>query len=164
MYSLLRLDWLRINIYTSMKGRIVDVCAGIGMLSYKLLCYAYYQNEIESLTLIEYNPKFTEIAKRLISPLSAYNKDNRVVPIKFITADAYLKDKWSDLIASLPLSADGKFNLMISNPPYGKLPAEDKSKYSDHLKYLLERELMVVELCTKYAKHGQLIMSPSACE
>lgn len=152
------------NIFTHKSGHIVDVCSGIGMLSYKLLCYAYYSNHIESLTLIEYNPKFTEIAKRLISPLSAYNSDNRIVNINFITADAYAKETWGNVISSLPLSANGKFNLMISNPPYGKLPASEKSKYYDHLKYLSERELMAVELCTKYAKHGQFIMPPSSCE
>lgn len=152
------------NIFTHKRGHIVDVCSGIGMLSYKLLCYSYYENNIESLTLIEYNPKFTEIAKRLISPLSAYNRDNRVVKINFITADAYAKETWENVISSLPFSANGKFNLMISNPPYGKLPSAEKSKYSDHLKYLSERELMAVELCTKYAKHGQFIMPPSSCD
>jgi hypothetical protein len=134
------------------------------MLSYKLLCYAYYNNDIESLTLIEYNPKFTEIAKRLISPLSAYNEDRRVIPINFITADAYLKSTWENLTSTLPLSADGKYNLMISNPPYGKLPAADKKLYIDHLKYLSERELMAVELCTRYAKHGNFIMPLSSRE
>lgn len=134
------------------------------MLSFKLLCYPYYSNHFESLTLIEYNPKFTVIAKRLISPLSAYNSDNWIVNINFIMADAYAKETWENVISSLPLLANGKFDLMMSSSPYGKLPASEKSKNSDHLKSLSELELMVVEVCIKYSKHGQFIIPPSSCE
>lgn len=152
------------NIFTSKKGHIVDVCSGIGMLSYKLICYAYYQNNIESLTLVEYSPKFTEIAKKLISPLSAYNEDRRSFTINFVCADAYASDTWKNLISSLPLSADGKYNLMISNPPYGTCPKEYKDKYSDHLKYFGERELMAVELALKYSRDANFIIPPGSSD
>ncbi len=102
--------------------------------------------------------------KELIAPLSAYNSDNRSFTINFVTADAYLKETWDNLTSILPLSCKTKFDSMISNPPYGKLPASDKAKNKDHLKYLGERELMAVELCNKYAKYGNFIMPPGSCD
>lgn len=152
------------NIFTPKYGHVVDVCSGIGGLSAQLLEYAYYDNKIESLTLIEYSSTFLEKSQNLICHLSAYNSDRRVVQINYIQGDAYSKETWDRVIGLLPASANSKFDLFISNPPYGKLDSTQKEKYKDHLKYTSERELMALELCIKYSNYGLMIIPPSSSD
>jgi hypothetical protein len=143
-------------IFAPGADHFVDVCSGIGMLTYKLLMYDYYNCLYDTVTCIEYNPKFCEIGKKLTTGIK--NSEGKEYTVNWICADVFDENLWKSI---LPKSA--KFDLMISNPPYGKFPAADKDSVK-WMNYKSERELMVVELCLKFARSGYFILPPSSCE
>lgn len=128
-------------LFSYRHGHVVDVCAGIGMLSYAMRIRDSYDKNIKSLTCIELNPKFVEIGKKLLPKAN------------WICADVFDKSLWDDLVKDLP---DNRFDSLISNPPFGTNQL-DKTKYS-WLNYKGQRDLMAVELCLRYAKNGTFIL------
>lgn len=127
-------------LFAPRRGHIVDACGGIGALSYAMLCRDYYENNIESITIIELNQAFVEIGKKLI-------RDERVT---WVTGDVFDADLWESLTKELP---EHRFDVMISNPPFGKM-----KQSGIELNYNGNRDLMVVELCLRYAKSGYFIL------
>jgi phospholipid N-methyltransferase len=53
-------------VFSSRSGHILDLCSGIGMFSYRVQQMDSYDNNIESITCIEYNPHFVELGKKLL--------------------------------------------------------------------------------------------------
>lgn len=127
-------------VFTPRYGHIVDMCAGVGMLSYRVSQMDSYERNIKSITCIEYNPHFVELGKKLLPEAN------------WICANAYDKNLWDDLVKDLP---NNRFDCMISNPPFGT--DMNKKDYS-WLKYTGHRDLMAVEICLRYAKNGNFIL------
>jgi len=78
--------------------RVIDLCAGIGVLSY---CVWHRYRGID-ITCVEINPEYVEVGKKLVPQ-----------------ANWVLMDI-TDLEA---LSALGRFDNAISNPPFGRVPS-----------------------------------------
>jgi hypothetical protein len=131
-------------LFASRHGNILDLCGGIGCLTTSLLWRDHYDKNIKSITLLEKNPDFIKIAKKLIN-------DPRV---KFVCGDAFDKDLLDSLVADLP---DQRFDSIISNPPYckAKLP-------NSWLNYSGALDLCAVEVCLRYAKSGYFILPVSS--
>jgi hypothetical protein len=128
-------------LFTYRDGHLIDVCAGIGALSYNCLMRDSYEKNIKSITCIEYNPRFVEIGKKLLPQAN------------WICGSAFDESLWTGLTKDL---LDNRFDCMISNPPFGVTQVKDDS--TDWLNYQGHRDLMVLELCLRYAKNGNFIL------
>lgn len=115
-------------------NNIIDLCAGVGMLSF--CAYHHCRHEIKpKITCLELNPDYVEIGKKLLPEAN------------WICGSVLNRN----LIESL-----GKFKQVISNPPFGKIKGED---VSDWLKYRgSEFDLKVVEVGSKIAEYGTFIL------
>ena len=83
------------------KSRCIDLCAGIGSLSYAV------QQKVGSLVCVEMNPEYARIGKRIVPDA------------EWIVASVF---EMGDL---------GRFRWAISNPPFGAIPAHGfKGKYT----------------------------------
>ena len=136
-------------VFSPRRGHIVDMCAGIGMLSYRLKDMDSYDKKIKSITCIEYNPKFVEIGKKLVT--------SDRIKINWICANAYDKSLWDDLVKDLP---DQRFDEFVSNPPFGV--DQVKTIDSSWLNYKGSRDLMALEICLRYSKNGSFIVPTSS--
>ncbi|MCR5943975.1 methyltransferase [Ochrobactrum sp. XJ1] len=84
-------------------GRIIDLCAGIGALSY----FAYHRHQYNGptqLTCIERNPRYVEVGRKLLPEA------------EWILADVF---DWQDWFYN-DLGGE-KFDWSIGNPPFGKV-------------------------------------------
>jgi predicted RNA methylase len=133
-----------LSLFCNIGGHIVDICAGIGMLSYRLKCRDYHEKKIKSITAIEVNPHFVELGKKLLPD------------VNWICADVFDKNLWDKLVKDLP---DKRFNLAVSNPPFG---VDTNKKDYSWLNYHGHRDLMAVELALKYSKHAYYILPSSS--
>lgn len=83
------------------KSRCIDLCAGIGSLSYAV------QQKVGSLVCVEMNPEYARIGKRIVPDA------------EWIVASVF------DVMEL------GRFRWAISNPPFGAIPAHGfKGKYT----------------------------------
>ena len=113
--------------------KVVDLCAGIGTLSYAALegrstCYNYPID----ITCVEINPDYVEVGKKLVPEAT------------WICGDALAPTLLEDL---------GQFDFAISNPPFGHI----KSSYSNsyHHKFF---EYMIIEAASQIAAGGAFII------
>jgi len=108
--------------------RILDLCAGIGGLSFHLFGGWGAQPEV---TCVEINPDYVEVGRK-------------VVPnARWIVSDVF------DLPADL-----GHFDFVIGNPPFGRTPRGGKApRYSG-----AEFEYQVIDLASDLGDHGVFIV------
>ena len=85
-------------------GKTIDLCAGIGMLSFHVADYS----DGEGFTCVEINPEYLEIGKKILPK-----------------ANWILADVLSDEITSL-----SGFDLAISNPPFGNISGVGNFEYA----------------------------------
>jgi hypothetical protein len=110
---------------------LVDLCAGIGCLSF----YAYYHRGIRNITCVEINPEYLKIGKKILPEANWILGD--VLDV--------------DLIKSL-----GEFTQSISNPPFGNIKS---TKVKNWLKYTgSDFEFKVIEIASKISKQGTFIL------
>lgn len=139
---------------------------GIGMLSYKLICMSYYEQPIKSITILELNQHFVKVGKKLLDRVKFHNcnlreEDNpQPIQINYVNGSMFDKDIWNEVTATLP---NNKFDLCVSNPPFGKV-SQFKKEQASWLNYSGERELMVLELAHRYSNQANFIIPPSSCE
>ena len=110
-------------------NKIVDLCAGIGCLSY----YAQMRRDVE-ITCIEINQEYFNIGKKILPNA------------KWINASVFDLN----IIKSI-----GKYDQSISNPPFGKI----NGCKSDYLKYKgAEFEFKVIEIASMISDYGTFIL------
>lgn len=92
---------------TSIRGnRVLDLGAGIGMLTWAMFKWAYWE-PAEEIVCIELNPEYVEVGRRLVPQAT------------WICGDMFNLD----LLRSL-----GKFDAVVCNPPFGKGNSGDADK------------------------------------
>ena len=118
---------------------IIDLCAGIGHLSYWLQDWIKWE-ELE-LTCVEINPEFVKAGKVLVPKAT------------WICADI-LDPDFSNLLPT------AKFSLAICNPPFGKNMAVKKTP---HLNYTGGSfEFKAIEIASRVARNGAFIIPQSS--
>lgn len=130
----------KLEIYPG--NRIVDLCAGIGLLSFYHYHAVKMWDRVElEVVCVEQNPAFVEVGKKLFPEATWICGD--------VTDRA--------LIESL-----GVFDVAISNPPFGKISTGSDTKC--WLSYTgAEFDLKVVEIGSKLAKYGAYILPQMSC-
>jgi len=118
-------------------NRIVDLCAGIGMLSYYYLHHGHHPkvavNPID-LVCIERNPDFVKVGEKVL-PEATWICDD-------ITRPGFLESL-------------GLFDMAISNPPFGSISHTRGSSFNysgNHFEY------KTIELASRVARHGTFIL------
>ena len=115
--------------------RVVDLCAGIGTLSYAYWWHyggktRYGRDDVE-LTCVELNPKYVEVGRKILPEAT------------WIEADIF------DLPPEI-----GEFDLAVSNPPFGKIKTDgDPPNYRGS-----EFEYKVIDLAMSVAEYGAFII------
>lgn len=114
-------------------GRIIDLCAGIGMLGYWCLNFPWVHDENVELVCIEINPTYVEIGKKLLPEAT------------WICADVFD-------VKELGL---GHFDKAIANPPFGRVnrhgraaPRYEGADFAYH----------VIDIASDIADHGAFIV------
>lgn len=127
-------------VFSHRSGHVLDLCSGIGMLSYRVQQMDSYNQKIKSITCIEYSSHFVELGKKLLPNAN------------WICGNAYDKNLLDSLVKDLP---DNRFDLVISNPPFGV--DMNKGDYS-WLNYQGHRDLMALEIALRYGKCAMFIL------
>lgn len=109
-------------------GRILDLCAGIGSLSY---WSAYRAKEV---VCVELNPFYVEVGKRVLPEAT------------WVTASIFDDDAYGKL---------GPFDVVISNPPFGRIKAPQgfEGLYTGGL-----FEYRAIELASTLGEYGVFII------
>lgn len=124
-----------LTVVQGKQTKIIDLCAGIGMLSFIAYHYAA-PDEKPEITCVEINPQYIEIGKKLL-PEATWIQGS-------------VMDK--ELMESL-----GHFDQAISNPPFGKIKhTEDVKKWLSYKGS--EFEFKVMEVAGKIADLGTFIV------
>lgn len=117
------------------QGRIVDACAGIGMLAYYHYQHTFHWNPPKpQYVCIENNREFYEIGRKLLPQ-----------------AEWHLGDVF-DILPTL-----GIFDSGLSNPPYGNIASCKTKNFPSHA------HLGVMELLLKHCRQGATVIVPRGC-
>jgi predicted RNA methylase len=117
-----------LEIYNN--ANVIDLCAGIGMLSF----YAYHYNECK-VTCVELNPTYYEVGKKLLPEANWINES--IFNYKEL----------------------GHFDQSISNPPFGKIKTGvDKDLLKEFNYKGAEFDLITIEIASKISDCGAFIL------
>lgn len=112
--------------------KIIDLCAGIGMLSYAVMMRNWYDRNDFEFVCVERNPDYVEVGKKLMPQAT------------WICADVF------DIL-DMNL---GYFNTAISNPPFGNISRSKNSpRYSGK-----DFEFHVIDIASHIADFGTFIV------
>ncbi|GHC61431.1 methyltransferase [Limoniibacter endophyticus] len=113
-------------------GRIIDLCAGIGMLSYAVWQRSRFYDSRPQITCVERNPDYIEVGKKLLPEAT------------WIQAD----------VLDVLNMGLGRFDSAISNPPFGNIRREKNSpRYTGE-----DFEFHVIDIAAHLADYGCFIV------
>lgn len=113
-------------------GRVIDLCAGIGILSYFVGERARYGSRTTELTCIEINPNYCEVGRKLLPDA------------RWIHADVF---DWREL-------GLGRYDMAIGNPPFGRVRRSGNGpRYRG-----AEFEFHVIDIAAELADYGAFIL------
>lgn len=118
-------------------GRMIDLCAGIGILSYFPHYRGQWGNDTPEIACIEANPRYVEVGKKLLPEG------------RWICADVFdWRSWWRDEL-------DGAmFDVAISNPPFGTVKRQGTGpRYRGR-----EFEFHVMDIASEIADRGVFIV------
>jgi predicted RNA methylase len=113
--------------------KIIDLCAGIGMLAYAVLRnHPFKRDEDFDITCVEINPDYIEVGKKILPHA------------RWIQAD----------VLDLPPDIGNDYHCAISNPPFGARKADgSRARYTGkHFEY------KVIDLASTLARYGVFIV------
>lgn len=120
---------LDFRLDSACNGDMIDLCAGIGVLTWAHVCQESNRRHV----CVEQNHRFVEIGKRLLPE------------VEWICADVF-DEEWQENV--------GRFELAMSNPPFGRIKTGDYSGAYDGPEF----EYKVIELASRLAKFGAFIL------
>lgn len=116
--------------------RIIDLCAGIGVLSFMAYHYSWggYGDKKPHITCVEINPAYVMVGKKLLSEAA------------WVCEDVF------DFPALM--SAGKRFDHAIANPPFGRVPSSGRGpSYTGP-----EFEYKIIDLASQIAEAGTFIL------
>ena len=127
-------------IFAGVKGRVIDLCAGIGILARRVLDHDRFGGspDITEMVCLEINPEFVEIGQKLVPEA------------KWICTSVF------DVGALIEL---GEFDCSVSNPPFGNIPIREQPKW---IEYKGPMHFMVAEVALRLSYSGGSFILPSA--
>lgn len=118
-------------------GRIIDLCAGIGMLSYAVWCRSEWNERRPNITCIERNADYVEVGRKLLPEATWIHAD--VLDV---------------LDMGLHTGPEGRFDSAISNPPFGNIRRTKNSpRYAGK-----DFEYHVIDIAAHLADYGAFIV------
>lgn len=121
--------------------RVIDLCAGIGMLSYAVYqrhFWGHHDTKLD-ITCVERNPEYVEVGKKLLPEAT------------WICADVF------DVI-DMGLHKPELFDWAISNPPFGNIKrSKNAPRYTGR-----DFEFHVIDIAAHIARHGTFIVPQGA--
>ncbi|WP_262030589.1 methyltransferase [Microvirga sp. Mcv34] len=112
--------------------RIIDLCAGIGRLSYMVKAAADFSRRPLEITCIEINKDYVEVGRKILPEA------------RWIHAD----------VLDLPKLDLGKFDCAIGNPPFGAIRSDTKAPRYKGSNF----EYAVIDLASELADYGVFIV------
>jgi hypothetical protein len=112
--------------------RVIDLCAGIGVLSYIIHRRSQWGEGVAELTCVEINPRHFEVGRKLLPEA------------RWINADVF---DWRTLDL-------GRYDVAIANPPFGRVKRSgDAPRYRGP-----EFELHIMDIAREFAQRGAFIV------
>lgn len=118
-------------------GRVIDLCAGIGVLSYFVKERSKWNSQPTEIICVERNHRYVEIGKKLVPDA------------RWICADVFdWREWWNDEL-------DGQmFDYAIGNPPFGRVRrSADAPRYKG-----ADFEFHVIDIASQMADYGTFIV------
>jgi len=131
-------------------GVAVDMCAGIGVLSYAAMCRDYYRNDIKKIICLERDSRYIEIGKKLV-------QSNEHIEVVWIQGDIFDENIWKQIVKE-----HGKIDSIYSNPPFGSVTKSDKDR--SWLKYKgSDLDIASIEIAIKQSESQSFILPQGSC-
>jgi SAM-dependent methyltransferase len=113
--------------------RVIDLCAGIGVLSYIIHHRGKWGERLAEITCVEINPRYVAVGRKLLPQA------------RWINADIF---DWRTLDL-------GRYDVAIANPPFGRVKrSNDAPRYRGP-----EFEFHVIDIAREFADRGAFIVS-----
>lgn len=112
--------------------RVIDLCAGIGMLSYAVHCRSKWGERLANITCVERNADYVAVGKKLLPEATWVH---------------------ADVLDVLDMGL-GRFDYVISNPPFGAISRERNApRYCGK-----DFEFHVIDIAAHLADYGTFIV------
>lgn len=133
-------------LFAGRYGTVVDMCAGIGVLSFALLTRDTYEKNIKQIVAIERNEVYYNLGKKLLPQ------------VDWILGDMFDKSVWDGIREKY-----GKIHCVNSNPPFGKVSKTDADR--SWLKYKgADIEMAAIEIAMLNAERCSFILPQGSCD